>query len=520
MDSHHQKFIPSTYWKQILCSVDYTHNEHFTIVACTKQGDLIEFLVDTKDNSVKDTNCIDIDNSDVREMKVYFSLHDMVSVFYLLHTQSNELLIVEKISKKLKIKEKIHKVQNFEISDVNHSGSPQVSIWYSSSKEPNLVTDFSEQLVEHSHSNKPNDKLANALKIQLKMLDVKISDRQALLKEKSNLRSKMVQTVTENLNVVSLKINAIIQKIFSGKWFIIMELENMGHIPIIDLQLVMSLDHNTTSYRFFVIDSETLHIRHMTSLKKKCFCIVILDIPVLTVDKVELAGTLYYRKQAKIGRNRSLPDNEVDLNSTIKKSTAENNGNINASQDNLFFNEQCLVIPPIELHINSLVDDSFQCIGTSVSTKLSDVYCIMLTSYEYSFSISSLTSLNQVLSTQFSCSLLCVKEIPGSCFFYYSHNGFMSETLFFIDCSSSTLTVYCKNEIQRNVISILLKQIVNKVDQTTTNLTDFQAEITHCLNLLRNEMLHDTINETPEDFSKVNKKHIFDIQKILSKFQS
>lgn len=516
MEIHHKKYIPSTYWKQIICSVDYTLNEQFTIVICTKQGDLIEFLIDCKDNSVQDTSCVDIDYSNVREIRVFFTLHDVIKIVYLLHTQSQELLIVEKKNKKLKVKEKIHKVQRFQISDVNHIGTPHVSIWYSNSKEPNLVTDFSEQLVEQNHSDQPSDKLSNALKIQLKMLDVEISERQALLKEKSNMRSSLICSVTQIFQECSLKVNKIAQKIYSNKWFIIIELQNDSPIPIVDLQLVISVEGNKTSYKFFVIDTETQQIRYLKKLKTKCYGFIMLDIPVFTTDKLMLHGTLFYHHQAKNGRN-NMPDNSVELNETTVKSTV--NGNMNPTEGDLFIHVKCLPIPPIELSLSSFVEDCFQCIETSGSTKLSDIYCIMLSSYKNSFSISSLTSLNQILSGHLSCSLLCIKEIPASCFFYYGQSGFMSGSLFFIDCSSNTLSVYCRDENQMQIISLLLRHFVNKIDEkVTTNLSEFQEDITHCLHLLRNEILHDTTYEIRKDFFRVKKKHIFEIQKILSKY--
>lgn len=519
MDSCHQKFIPSTYWKQILCSVDFYFETEFIIAACTKQGDLLEFLIDNEDNSVKDTNCIDIDSTNVKVIKVFFSMHDPFGVFYLLHTHSDELLIIEKNNNKLKIKEKIYKVQKFEISDVHLSGSPQVSVWYANSKEPNLITDFSDHLVEQSLSDKPNDKLASVLKNQLKQLGHKILERQSLLEEKNNLKSEMLLTATQSIKV-DLKINQITQKQFSGKLFVILELENIDHFPIVDLQLVITADHSISSYKTYFLKNDAYQICCLKSLKHKCLGVVMFDDLAFITDKLILRGSVHYCVQSK-NRSKSKSKNEIDIDSTIINSLEIKTNistNLIEGQDT---DKHCLFIPPVEFDVNHLMNGLYECIGSSVCTKLHDVYCIMLASSQKSFSISDPNSLGQVLRSQLSCSLLSVKEIQGSCSYYYTHHGFISGTLFCIDSPSSTLTVYYKTENQLKVISLLLKQVVDsKVHKDMTNTLDFQADVTYCLNLLRNEILHDTIHENPKDFFNVNKKNIFEIQKILSKYHT
>lgn len=519
MDSYHKKFIPSSHWKEILCSVDYTHNEQFIIVACTKHGDLIEFIIDSELNTVKDTNSIDIDNFNVQVIKVFFALHDPVRVFYLLHTSANELIIVQKINNVLKIKEKIYKVQKFEILDSNKNGSPQVSVWYANSKEPNLITDFSDQLSEQIHSSEPRDKLANVLKIQLKMLSDKISGRQALLDDKIKLRSEMFESFTQNPKKVNLKINEVVQKIFSGKWFIILHLENKGLDPIEDIKFVFDLKTNLTSYTTFLIEKGTSQVGYIKSLKQECLGVIMLDIPDFSCDKLVLAGAIYFSNQ---GKNKPGPVIELD-NTIMYKSSANQISQSKNVQDDLFGQENCLVIPSVELDINSLLDKSYQCISTSENTSLLELYCIMLASNVKSFSILSIDLVQHLLIEQFHCIQLPVEKSPEYCSYYFCKEGLFNEMLFCVASSKSTLNVYYKTERQINIISLLVKHIavLNEQDNAVANLSDFQSDVTHCIELLRNEILHDTItNESPRDFFNVNKKHIFEIQKILSKYRT
>uniref|UniRef100_A0A8D8SZ37 Uncharacterized protein n=1 Tax=Cacopsylla melanoneura TaxID=428564 RepID=A0A8D8SZ37_9HEMI len=518
MDPDHKRYIPSTYWKQILCSIDYTHNEELFIVVCTKQADLIEFQIDNENNDVKNTNCIDIDYSNVNTMKVFFALNESVGIFYLLHTSGGELVVVEKLKKTLKIKEKIHRVQKFDISDVNNRGRPEVSIWYMNSKEPNLVTDFSDQLIEQGHSDGPCDKLANCLKIQLKMLTDKISGKQALLEDKMKFRDETARSLFRGSEQANLKINSCRQRIFSDKLFIVMELENNANISIVDLKLVLNLKSNLTLYKSFFIETDTPQISEIRTLTHKCLGVVMLDIPVSSSENLILAGTLYY--QVKNDRNLTQSVNLVESDETITNNvTSGENSVTKLAQDTKQLSNR-LLIPSVELDANRLLDISCQC-HVGVNTTVQDLYCIMLALFEKEFIILKMEPLLEMLTTRLRCFKLSVQT--GDSSYYYCDQGIFNEHLFSIT-NSNCLSVYYKNESQITLISILLKDIVKEKEESSiaVDVSKFQTDVSHCLELLRNEILHDTIgeDENPRNFFNVEKKHLFEIQKILSKYQS
>ncbi|KAL1463474.1 hypothetical protein WDU94_015222 [Cyamophila willieti] len=521
MDPHHKRYIPSTYWKQILCSTDFIHNGVLFIVTCTKQGDLVEFQIDNE-NNVKDTKCIDVDYSTVETIKVFFALNESsVGIIYLLHTTDHELIVVERLKKTLKIKEKIHRVQKFEISDVNNRGNPEVSIWYMNSKEPNLVTDFSDQLSEQNHSDGPCDKLANSLKIQLKMLTDKISEKQTLLDDKINFRNETTQSLFKSSQQSNLKINSCRQRFYSNKLFMVMELENIGNIPILDMKLVLNLKSNTTLYQTYFIEVDTFQISVIRSLKQKCLSIVMLDIPVSLTENLILTGTLYYHD--KNNRNQTESVNIVESDQTITNVTSgENTITTTLAQDAIELSGgNRLTIPSVELDANSLLDISCQS-QIGVTTTVQDLYCIMLASFEKTFMILKMEPLLQMLTTRLNCSKLPVQS-EEPCSYFYCDQGIFSGHLFCV-INSKSLCVYYKNESYITLISVLLKDIVREKEENSGSAIDvstFQADVSHCLELLRNEILHDTIGEdNSRDFFNVEKKHLFEIQKIISKYQT